>query len=101
MVHPNVPAILFTPICPHSVSFRPVILPDSAELQLRVPTTARSSAWVSFDGKQRKQITKGDSVRIKMSPFPIPTVNKVGQTDDWFDGLVRCLKWNERLTQGK
>ena len=100
MVHPNVPAILFTPICPHSVSFRPVILPDSAELQLRVPTTARSSAWVSFDGKQRKQITKGDSVRIKMSPFPIPTVNKVGQTDDWFDGLVRCLKWNERLTQG-
>lgn len=36
MVHPNVPCILFTPICPHSLSFRPVILPDSAEIELRV-----------------------------------------------------------------
>ena len=41
MVHPNVPAILFTPICPHSLSFRPVILPDYAELELKIPKDAR------------------------------------------------------------
>lgn len=41
MVHPNVPAILFTPVCPHSLSFRPVILPDYAEVELRVPHDAR------------------------------------------------------------
>ena len=41
MVHPNVPAILFTPICPHSLSFRPVMLPDSAELELKIPDNAR------------------------------------------------------------
>jgi len=35
-VHPNVPCMLFTPICPHSLSFRPVILPDSAQLELKV-----------------------------------------------------------------
>ena len=35
-VHPNVPCMLFTPICPHSLSFRPVILPDSARLELKV-----------------------------------------------------------------
>uniref|UniRef100_A0A7N0TT24 DSP-PTPase phosphatase fused to NAD+ Kinase domain-containing protein n=1 Tax=Kalanchoe fedtschenkoi TaxID=63787 RepID=A0A7N0TT24_KALFE len=35
MVHPNVPCMLFTPICPHSLSFRPVILPDSARLELK------------------------------------------------------------------
>ncbi|KAH9307332.1 hypothetical protein KI387_035243, partial [Taxus chinensis] len=34
-VHPNVPCMLFTPICPHSLSFRPVILPDSAQLELK------------------------------------------------------------------
>ena len=44
MVHPNVPAILFTPICPHSLSFRPVILPDYAELELKIPKDAR---WVT------------------------------------------------------
>ena len=36
MVHPNVPAILMTPICPHTLSFRPVVLPDSVEVELRV-----------------------------------------------------------------
>ena len=43
MVHPNVPAILFTPICPHSLSFRPVILPDYADVELKVPQDARQA----------------------------------------------------------
>ncbi|KAK6938367.1 hypothetical protein RJ641_031875 [Dillenia turbinata] len=99
MVHPNVPCMLFTPICPHSLSFRPVILPDSARLELKIPENARSNAWVSFDGKRRQQLSIGDSVRISMSQHPLPTVNKSDQTGDWFHSLIRCLNWNERLDQ--
>ncbi|CAN6476055.1 unnamed protein product [Victoria cruziana] len=99
MVHPNVPCMLFTPICPHSLSFRPVILPDSARLELKIPEDARSNAWVSFDGKRRQQLSRGDSVRIFMSEHPLPTVNKCDQTGDWFRSLIRCLNWNERLDQ--
>ncbi|KAI3726547.1 hypothetical protein L1987_66345 [Smallanthus sonchifolius] len=99
MVHPNVPCMLFTPICPHSLSFRPVILPDSARLELKIPENARSNAWVSFDGKRRQQLSRGDSVRICMSQHPLPTVNKFDQTGDWFRSLIRCLNWNERLDQ--
>ncbi|CAN0928413.1 NAD kinase 2, chloroplastic [Linum grandiflorum] len=99
MVHPNVPCMLFTPICPHSLSFRPVILPDSARLELKIPEDARSNAWVSFDGKRRQQLSRGDSVKISMSQHPLPTVNKYDQTGDWFHSLVRCLNWNERLDQ--
>ncbi|KAL8132829.1 hypothetical protein AgCh_008348 [Apium graveolens] len=99
MVHPNVPCMLFTPICPHSLSFRPVILPDSARLELKIPKDARSNAWVSFDGKRRQQLSRGDSVRISMSQHPLPTVNKHDQTGDWFRSLIRCLNWNERLDQ--
>eukprot|EP00262_Sarcandra_glabra_P007540 TRINITY_DN20411_c0_g1_i1.p1 TRINITY_DN20411_c0_g1~~TRINITY_DN20411_c0_g1_i1.p1 ORF type:complete len:1049 (+),score=211.20 TRINITY_DN20411_c0_g1_i1:83-3229(+) len=99
MVHPNVPCMLFTPICPHSLSFRPVILPDSAQLELKIPEDARSNAWVSFDGKRRQQLSTGDSVRIAMSQHPLPTVNKSDQTGDWFHSLIRCLNWNERLDQ--
>lgn len=99
MVHPNVPCMLFTPICPHSLSFRPVILPDSAQLELKIPNDARSNAWVSFDGKRRQQLSRGDAVRICMSPHPLPTVNKCDQTGDWFHSLVRCLNWNDRLDQ--
>lgn len=99
MVHPNVPCMLFTPICPHSLSFRPVILPDSAQLELKIPDDARSNSWVSFDGKRRQQLSKGDSVRIYMSEHPLPTINKCDQTGDWFRSLVRCLNWNERMEQ--
>ncbi|EMS60307.1 putative NAD kinase 2, chloroplastic [Triticum urartu] len=99
MVHPNVPCMLFTPICPHSLSFRPVILPDSARLELKIPDDARSNAWVSFDGKRRQQLSRGDSVHISMSEHPLPTVNKSDQTGDWFRSLIRCLNWNERLDQ--
>ncbi|KAF3447038.1 hypothetical protein FNV43_RR12218 [Rhamnella rubrinervis] len=99
MVHPNVPCMLFTPICPHSLSFRPVILPDSARLELKIPEDARSNAWVSFDGKRRQQLSRGDSVQIFMSQHPLPTVNKFDQTGDWFHSLIRCLNWNERLDQ--
>ncbi|KAG9135262.1 hypothetical protein Leryth_024673 [Lithospermum erythrorhizon] len=99
MVHPNVPCMLFTPICPHSLSFRPVVLPDSARLELKIPEDARSNAWVSFDGKRRQQLSRGDSVRISMSQHPLPTVNKYDQTGDWFHSLIRCLNWNERQDQ--
>ncbi|KAK4773273.1 hypothetical protein SAY87_028292 [Trapa incisa] len=99
MVHPNVPCMLFTPICPHSLSFRPVILPDSACLELKIPEDARSNAWVSFDGMRRQQLSRGDSVRISMSQHPLPTVNKSDQIGDWFHSLIRCLNWNERLDQ--
>ena len=97
--HPCVPAILFTPICPHALSFRPVMLPDSSEIELKIPETARESAWVCFDGQDRQELECGDSVKICMSPYPMPTVNKRDETDDWFASLVRCLNWNERTDQ--
>ncbi|KAK8966980.1 hypothetical protein KSP40_PGU018222 [Platanthera guangdongensis] len=64
-----------------------------------IPNDARSNAWVSFDGKRRQQLSRGDAVRICMSPHPLPTVNKCDQTGDWFHSLVRCLNWNDRLDQ--
>ncbi len=99
MVHPNVPAILMTPICPHTLSFRPVIFPDSVELELRVAQDARCSAWVSFDGRDRCELESGDSIFVRMSQFPIPTINYADQTGDFISSLRRCLRWNERDVQ--
>lgn len=65
----------------------------------QIPEDARSNAWVSFDGKRRQQLSRGDSVRISMSQHPLPTVNKFDQTGDWFRSLIRCLNWNERRDQ--
>jgi len=99
MVHPNVPSILLTPVCPHSLNFRPVVLPDYVELELRVPDAARAGAWVCFDGKHRQQLGRGDSVHVRMSPNPMPTINKADLTGDWFESLERCFRWSNRAEQ--
>ena len=35
MIHPNVPCVLITPICPHSLSFRPIVVPAGVEIKVR------------------------------------------------------------------
>ncbi|KAG2753412.1 hypothetical protein P692DRAFT_20722612, partial [Suillus brevipes Sb2] len=50
LVHPETPAIFISPICPHTLSFHPMLLPDSKELPICVPYNSRSTVWVSFDG---------------------------------------------------
>ncbi len=42
-----------------------------------------------FDGKQRQELQHGDSVRVRMSPNPVPTVDRQDQTIDWFGSLNR------------
>lgn len=51
--HPDNPVILITAICAHTLSFRPIILPDTVVLRVGVPYDARTSSWASFDGRQR------------------------------------------------
>lgn len=99
MVHPSVPAILFTPICPHSLSFRPIVFPDSAELRIEIAEESRSHAWASFDGKSRQQLKRGDGMIVTMNLFPVPTVNKTDHTADWFQSLDRAFNFNNRARQ--
>ncbi|XP_042155408.1 NAD kinase isoform X2 [Oncorhynchus tshawytscha] len=60
MIHPNVPAIMITPICPHSLSFRPIVVPAGVELKIMLSRDSRNTAWVSFDGRKRQEICHGD-----------------------------------------
>jgi len=99
MVHPNVAGILFTPICPHSLSFRPVILPPSVTLRVTVPHDARNSSWALFDGRHNTELAKGDSLIAKMAKFPLPTVCDPNETNEWFHALAQCLHWNVRERQ--
>ncbi|KAI8616080.1 ATP-NAD kinase-like domain-containing protein [Chytriomyces sp. MP71] len=99
IVHPLVPALLVTPICPHTLSFRPMLLPESIELKVQVPPDARGAAWVSFDGKSRIELKPGEEVRVEVSRFGVPTVCQQDQSKDWIESLRRCLHWNVRTKQ--
>ena len=96
MVHPAVPCTLFTPICPHSLSARPMLFPDSAAITIEVPPTARSNAVASFDGKTPVELFHGDALVVKVSPYPMPAVCAHGENDDWFEVVTGLLQWNQR-----
>mmetsp|Transcript_101379 Transcript_101379/g.295342 ORF Transcript_101379/g.295342 Transcript_101379/m.295342 type:complete len:576 (+) Transcript_101379:122-1849(+) len=99
MAHPSVPAILLTPVSPHSLSFRPALLPDSAVITVAVPLTARYGAALSVDGKDVCALRLGDSVEVAMSPHPVPTICCTSETGDWFGSVHEALQWNGRLEQ--
>lgn len=94
LVHPDIPAILLTPICPHTLSFRPMVLSDTLLLRVSVPRNSRATAYCAFDGKGRVELRQGDHVTIAASQYPFPTV--VSSSTEWFDSVSRTLKWNTR-----
>ncbi|KAJ5721468.1 uncharacterized protein N7483_009402 [Penicillium malachiteum] len=94
LMHPSIPGILLTPICPHTLSFRPMVLSDSHLLRIAVPNTSRSTAYCSFDGKGRVELRQGDYVTVEASQYPFPTV--VSDSGEWFTSVQRALRWNTR-----
>ncbi|KAM3403805.1 hypothetical protein ACQJBY_002437 [Aegilops geniculata] len=95
----QVPGILFTPICPHSLSFRPLILPEYVTLRVQVPFNSRGQAWASFDGKGRIQLGPGDALICSVSPWPLPTACLVDSTTDFLRSIHEGLHWNLRKSQ--
>ncbi|KAK4947513.1 NAD(+) kinase [Elasticomyces elasticus] len=94
LIHPSIPAILLTPICPHSLSFRPMVLSDTLLLRIAVPNKSRSSAYCSFDGKGRVELKRGDYVTLEASQYPFPTV--MTGTNEWVESVQKALRWNVR-----
>ncbi|KAH6608762.1 nad kinase associated with ferric reductase [Trichoderma cornu-damae] len=99
LVHPDIPAILLTPICPHTLSFRPMVLSDTMALRVAVPRSSRATAYCAFDGKGRVELRQGDHVTITASQYPFPTVTRTDT--EWFDSVSRTLRWNVRAAAQK
>ncbi|KAK6502645.1 NADH kinase pos5, variant 2 [Arthrobotrys conoides] len=105
IVHPRVPAILLTPICPRSLSFRPLVLPAEVEVSLKLSEKARGEeVEVSIDGKRWGGVRKGTEVKItgEMGNFcgggegGVPCIWREGSEheDEWVGGLNGLLKFN-------
>jgi len=110
IVHPSLSAIVLTPICPRSLSFRPLVFPSSSAVTLRVGDRSRSSSGVSMDGQSSRILNPGESVRVHASRFPIPCINRSsisddmqdrksegvgpGKEDDWVRDINNLLQYN-------
>ncbi|TEY58753.1 hypothetical protein BOTCAL_0201g00150 [Botryotinia calthae] len=100
LCHPENPVILVSAICAHTLSFRPIILPDTIVLRLGVPYDARTSSWASFDGRERVELSPGDYVTISASRYPFANVMPQGRrSEDWVNSISGKLGWNTRQRQ--
>lgn len=95
---PSIEAILLTPICPHSLSFRPVLLRSDCVIRIEVPMNSRSCPYVSFDGRDSSRLEPGDAVIIEVSQSPLKLIDS-SEGFDWAHGLKSKLNWNLRENQ--
>ncbi|KAF9212042.1 hypothetical protein CPC16_006895 [Podila verticillata] len=99
LIHPDKNSIIISPIAPHSLTARPMIIPGTKHLRICVPSASRTTAWASFDGRYRQELARGDSIMITASKYPAVTICRRDQSTDWFTGLTQVLNWNSRVMQ--
>lgn len=95
ILHPAVDALLLTPIAPHMLTNRPIVIPASTEVRVS-PTTddRRDEVFVTFDGQSGHPIEANDVICITRAERPIRLVRAATRT--YFDVLRQKLKWSER-----
>ncbi len=92
IVYPTLDAILLTPICPHALTQRPVVLP--ADLPIRVKLVSRGEMFVTLDGAHGRHLQAGDEVQIRTAPHR--TVLLKNPDLDPFAILRQKLRWGAR-----
>ncbi len=92
IIYPNVGAIAIAPICPHTLTNRPLILPDSADIKLELKTHGQE-VMVASDGQISVQLQVGDIIEIKKSE---KTFNTILEGHNYFEILRSKLRWSGR-----
>lgn len=90
IVHPDQKSILITPICPHTLSNRPLILPWDYEIEIRYLSDDSTEAAITADGSTGLSIGQNDLVRIRQSK---ETFRMVCLNMDYFQVLRQKLNW--------
>jgi len=94
---PGVDALVITPICPHLLTLRPIVVPGGSALTLRVEGPKGSQpnpTTLTVDGQQAVDLTAGDELRCHRSEFTVKLVRLGG--NGFFDALRSKLSWGER-----
>jgi NAD+ kinase len=89
---PSVDAFVVTPVCPHSLTHRPLVVTDSATIELLVETGAEE-AFLSIDGQVGMPVTQGDRLVCRKAEHKVKLM-RVRRT--FFDVLRNKLKWGQR-----
>jgi NAD+ kinase len=93
IVHPGIGAIVLSPICPHTLTNRPMVLPDSAVVRIDA-CSPDEDVVLSLDGQEAIPTRNGDIVTVQRGNVTIPLIQPPAR--DYFAMLRSKLRWGER-----
>ena len=91
VIHPSVPSIILTPICPFTLTNRPLIIPDMAKIEIRFEGDP-TDIVLTFDGQEMVEIEPDDKIFIEKSPNVVKLISFEEQS--YFKVLKARLKWS-------
>ncbi len=91
VIHPDVPGIIITPICPFTLTNRPLIIPDSTKIRLKLEKKA-ADIMLTFDGQEGLDITDKDTIIVQKKPHSLNMITLPEQ--HYFDVLKAKLRWS-------
>jgi len=93
IIHPSLRTIILTPICPFTLINRPLIVPDTVSVKIKVQE-GDSHVCVTFDGQVGLNITHEDAIIVAKAPYTIHVIRMAGQS--YYDMLKEKLRWSGR-----
>lgn len=95
ILHPEVDALLLTPIAPHMLTNRPIVIPASSEVRVRPAMGGDDDkVFITIDGQSGHALQSDDEICITRADRPLRLVR--ASTRTYFDVLRQKLKWSER-----
>jgi NAD+ kinase len=94
IVQPSVDALILTPIAPHTLTNRPVVIPATSVVTVRPNLNARDDVFVTFDGQVGFQLEAGDEVTVGRAAQSLRLIKP--STRSYFEVLRAKLKWGDR-----
>jgi len=91
VIHPAISAIMMTPICPFTLTNRPLIIPDIAKIKIQLVQDS-TDILVTFDGQTGVSITDQDMLHIEKADYPVHMIKK--PDNNYFDVLKTKLRWS-------
>jgi NAD+ kinase len=92
IIYPTMNAVVLTPICPHMLSNRPIVLPDTLPIEIEVETP-NQEVFVTLDGQEGVPLVEHQRVVVQKSLQPVLLV--LSPSKNYFDVLRSKLKWGE------
>ncbi len=93
ILRPTLPAMVVTPICPHMLSHRPLVVGDGVKVEIRLRAARGVEVYTALDGQETFALGEGDGAVVTGSPLRLKLVTAHGR--DYFEVLRTKLKWGE------